>query len=410
MKKASISIYHDTRRALDDGRFPIKLRVYFGKAKMYETGLSASVEDFEKAYINPSPRGRFRELLLKIKAIESKAMEAIEFVRSFTFAKFEKALFRNKPMSNNVIEYYKDYISELQCLDRIGTASSYKCSLSSILRYVNQGRKKGVEKLGFDVITPEFLHKYERWALEMNMSRSSIGIYLRPLRKLFNTAIANGDIDPDVYPFKKYRIPTGKNIKKNIEKDVLKLLYTMEVQDENIIKARDFWFFSYQCNGMNFRDIAELRCKNLTDTYFSFLRHKTLNTTKEDPTPIVVPITAGVERIIAKYGKRDGDDNDYVFPILQQGMPPEERHRANQNFIRYVNQHMRKLAKMAGLSFNLGTMYARHSFTTIVAREVGLEFAQEALGHTTLATTQKYWAGFESKIKKEVAEKLLDFI
>ena len=64
---------------------------------------------------------------------------------------------------------------------------------------------------------------------------------------------------------------------------------------------------------------------------------------------------------------------------------------------------MERLAKMAGL------LYARHTFTTIVARKVGLEFAQEALGHATLATTQKYWAGFESKIKQEVAEKLLDF-
>ncbi|TCC87954.1 hypothetical protein EZ428_19690 [Pedobacter frigiditerrae] len=61
MKKATISIYHDARRALDDGRFPVKLRVYFGRAKLYETGISASFEEFEKAYINPVQREKHRE-------------------------------------------------------------------------------------------------------------------------------------------------------------------------------------------------------------------------------------------------------------------------------------------------------------------------------------------------------------
>jgi integrase len=38
-----------------------------------------------------------------------------------------------------------------------------------------------------------------------------------------------------------------------------------------------------------------------------------------------------------------------------------------------------------------------------------MEFAQEALGHTTLATTQNYWAGFQSETKKEMADMLMNF-
>lgn len=410
MKKALISLYHDTRRVLDDRRYPVKLRIYYGKAKMYETGMSASLEEFEHGYIEQAPRGRYKKIQIMLKAIESKGIEAADTLRFFSFDKFERALFRNKANINNVIDHYSEYISELEGQERIGTASNYRCSMNSILQFVNLDRTHRVERLGFDAITPEFLNRYERWALNKEMSRSTVGIYLRPLRKLFNSAISNGDIDPEIYPFKKYKIPTGKNIKKTIEKDVLKLLYTWDTDDEYIIKARDFWFFSYQCNGMNFRDIAELKFKNLTDNYFSFLRHKTLNTTREDPAPIVVPITPSVGKIISRYGRKNGDDRDYVFPIFEQGMDAKEKHRANQNFIRFVNQHMKRLSKMAGIPFNLGTMYARHSFTTMVTREVGLEFAQEALGHTTLATTQKYWAGFESRVKHEVAEKLLDFI
>lgn len=161
---------------------------------------------------------------------------------------------------------------------------------------------------------------------------------------------------------------------------------------------------------MNFRDISDLKFKNIHDTYFSFLRHKTINTTKDDPSPIVVPLTSYIKDFIKKYGNKKGKPNDYVFPILQPGMLAKERHRANQNFIRFVNQHMKKLVEQLGLSINLGTMVARHSFTTKVTRSMGLEFAQEALGHTTMATTQNYWKGFEKEAKKDMAEKLMDFL
>lgn len=89
-------------------------------------------------------------------------------------------------------------------------------------------------------------------------------------------------------------------------------------------------------------------------------------------------------------------------------MDAKERHRANQNFVRFINQHMKKLANANGMEIK-GTMEARHSFTTQVTRRQGMEFAQEALGHTTLATTQNYWAGFQNETKREMADMLMNF-
>ncbi len=104
-------------------------------------------------------------------------------------------------------------------------------------------------------------------------------------------AIEHGDIPVELYPFKKYKIPTGQNIKKALSKQDPKTLYTAQLTlDNHQEKARDFWFFSYQCNGMNFRDIAELKYKNINKNSLSFLRHKTLRTTKDKPKPIIVPL------------------------------------------------------------------------------------------------------------------------
>ena len=84
-------------------------------------------------------------------------------------------------------------------------------------------------------------------------SKTTVGIYLRPLRAIFNKAIEEGDIVADIYPFKKYQIPTGQNIKKALDKSELKKLFTTQVEPGSPKeKARDFWFFSYQCNGTMF--------------------------------------------------------------------------------------------------------------------------------------------------------------
>jgi integrase/recombinase XerD len=409
-KEAKVALYLDTRRPKEDGIYPVKLRVYHGKAKLFDTGVSLSERDFERAYLTQRPRAEYQQLRITLSSIEAKANEVIKGLKKFSFEKFEKQLFTAKSNVNNVIDHYNRYIHQLEKEERIGTASNYHCSILSIQSFLNEGKKKPVTHIPFEKITPEFLNKYERWMIQSGKSKTTVGVYLRPLRAIFNNAIEEGDIEADVYPFKHYKIPTGRNIKKALEGPELKMLYTAEVNDPFIAKARDFWFFSYQCNGMNIRDISELKFKNLHDTYFSFLRHKTINTTKEDPTPIVVPLTDTIKDFIKKYGNKKGKPNDYVFPILNPGMTAVERHKANQNLVRFVNQHMQRLVKQIGLNIKLGTMVARHSFTTKVTRTMGLEFAQEALGHTTMATTQNYWKGFEREAKKDMADKLMDFV
>ncbi|CAM3926036.1 site-specific integrase [Mucilaginibacter galii] len=409
-KKAIISLYLDTRRELSDGTYPVKIQVFYGRQKLFNTGTYASAADFENSYKAAKPKGdRLKELKIELTSIVARANEVVDDLKVFTFEKFEKQLFATKQSLTNIIDHYKNYIEELDKNDQTGTSSSYLCSINSIIEFINSSRKNPIEVITFDMITPEFLNKYENWMIAQDNSRTTVGIYLRATRAIFNQAIEAGIIDKEIYPFKKYKIPTGKNTKKAIESPDLKKLFKADTRGNDYQeKAKAFWFFSYQCNGMNIRDISELKFKDLHGTYFSFLRHKTIRTTKEDPKPIIVPMTDYVKGVMEKYGNKKGRPNDYVFPIFVAGMDAKERHRVNQNFVRFINQHMKKLANANGMDIK-GTMEARHSFTTQVTRKQGMEFAQEALGHTTLATTQNYWAGFQNETKKEMADMLMNF-
>lgn len=114
--------------------------------------------------------------------------------------------------------------------------------------------------------------------------------------------------------------------------------------------------------------------------------------------------------MIERYGTKPALPDNYVFPVLDKSMDEKEKMRVNQNFIRFVNQHIQKLAKDLGLDTDISTYYARHTFTTAAIRNgAKMEFVQESLGHHSMATTQNYWAGFEDDVKQEIADKLMDF-
>ena len=64
--KPTTAIVLDTRRAKSNERYPVKLRVtYLRKQKYYSTGIDLSEGDYQKT-ISVKPRGKFKELKLKL--------------------------------------------------------------------------------------------------------------------------------------------------------------------------------------------------------------------------------------------------------------------------------------------------------------------------------------------------------
>ena len=91
-------------------------------------------------------------------------------------------------------------------------------------------------------------------------SFTTVGFYLRSLRVIFNLGIESNVVNKDLYPFgvKRYEIPSSSNTKKAFDSSQLGILFHSEAQTSEQEKARDFWFFSFACNGMNMKDILQL--------------------------------------------------------------------------------------------------------------------------------------------------------
>ncbi len=55
-----------------------------------------------------------------------------------------------------------------------------------------------------------------------------------------------------------------------------------------------------------------------------------------------------------------------------------------------VNKQLKELAKLAGITKNLTTHVARHTFASISARQMSPLELMDLLGHSKLAMTQQY--------------------
>jgi integrase/recombinase XerD len=433
-------ILDERRMKIKSGKFPVKLRVTFKRVtRDYQTIYDLSSEDFKKL---TAPRISHELHLIRdrLKEIHRTAENSIEEFQNFDFNKFEvqfilnNSLFKERKIKEKSIAtegfqydfapYYKkfpifneehsnpgtispiylSYIKKLIQEERIGNALNYKDSYSSIKKF------KG--NVLFAEITVSFLNQYEHWMKNRDCAAATIGIKLRALRSIFNEAIEQGVIKRDAYPFgkRKYQIPTGKNIKKALHQNSLKEIYFYKSKSEDEKKAKDFWLFCYLANGMNPKDVAYLKYKDIKGEYIEFVRAKTERTTRKDPKRVTVYLSEDLKDIIQRWGNDKRHSDNYIFPILTPNLSALKRHEIISAFIQFINHRMKRIGKELGIDHSLTTIVSRHSFSTQLKRSgASTEFIQEALGHSNKQTTENYLGSFENEVKKHFASKLLAF-
>jgi integrase/recombinase XerD len=411
-----ISLFHDTRREKENGLYPVKLRVFFKttrKQKLYATKFEFSKKDFQSIWQTVKPREEFKESRKEMQALLTVAETEAEVLHPFTFEVLEKKLFSKSTDSQNVFHWYDLISQQLNDNKRFGSATSYDLSSKSIKRFISHKTGQSPASLDFHDITIQFLQGYETWMISVEKkSITTVGIYLRTLRAVFNAAIDANEIDREIYPFgkRKYKIPASRNIKKALSKETLKKLFDIPPLSFEEERAKDLFFFSYACNGINTKDILELKFENIKGDTLQFIRGKTAHTAKSNLKPTVVYLNDITRGIIEKYSNTDHSPDNYVFPYLSKENSDYENYRRIKNLTSSINQSIKRLAKAAGIKENISTYAARHSFATqAILNGASMEYISEAMSHSNLLTTQNYFAGFEEKDKRLITEKLLQF-
>lgn len=403
-----------TRRIKLSNKYPVKLRVvYLRKAKDYSTGIDLTEEEYSQA-ISERPSKELRNMAIKLNAAKTKANNIIENLEIFTFKKFEDAFYGRIKDASDVFVLYDEYIINLKKEGKIKNAICHLSAKNSFKSFRN--------KIGLYDITADLLNEYHSanaqrviGGKKVGLSDTSIGIYVRSLRTIYNYAISLGIIKKDeTYPFGKrqYVIPASRNIKKAFSIEEVKQIHAYSaIPGSPMDKARDFWMFSYLCNGINFKDISLLKNSNIDGEMLRFQRAKTKNTLRNNQSLISCHLALQAQIIISKWRSENYSPESYLFSVLSINDDPETEVKKIAQFIKTTNKYMKRISMELGLSRVATTYFGRHSAATILKRSGATIFQiQEALGHQNSSTTQKYLDSFDDESKKELSNSLSTFL
>ncbi len=399
-----------------EGKCLIKMTVYQKpNKKRYGTNFHVTKDEWQKLNSAKLRNEELKELQKKLAILKKNAEEIIEKIVPFSFVIFEEKFFDQPAksfefgadalqislLSNLLADWFKSIIAVFEKNQQVGTASIYKTTMNSISKF-----KKN---LVLHDITPHFLMSYEAYLKSEDKSLTTISIYMRNLRAIINDAIDAKILSKDNYPFARYEIPSGNNVKKALKNSDMEKLLTFNPQDINQRKALDFWLLSYLCNGMNFVDIILLKPSNITGRFLSFYRQKTIRTKKKDLRPIKVGLNQRAIDIINRWRNTDSN-NPYLFPILEAGLSAKTIKNRCHRFVKWVNKLMYEIGEELGIEVKTSTYAARHTFSTVLKRKgVPISYIKDALGHSSVATTEIYLDSFEDDTTLAYADALTSF-
>jgi integrase len=444
----TVQIYFDNRSIRKKtGTFPFKLKVYNGVSKYYPTiyGLSQAEKDKLTA---PRLGAELQKVKSKLQEIEWTATEAVKGMDPFSYEEFERdyikdnplfiqtrvkakpiaqahkdfdftpfykkyPILRETPEPGTIGEVYLSIIRKKLIRGKISTAMTYQQSYISLVKFGGNVR--------FSAITEDYLYLYEDWMknqtgkrVEGN-SKTTIGIYLKNLRRAFNVADSIKIIRRDkCYPFgrDKYIIPNSRNIKKHLEPDEIHQIYNYPCDPEMpwLTKARAFWFYMYFGNGMNPKDMLLLKFRDIKGEFLEFERAKTGETLREDPPKIAVFLNEDMLQTMAEYGNKDKSPENYIFPFFEPNMTPLRQHVIKELFIKFVNKWMAYILKQLGINKKATTYVARHTYATVRRRGgASVDDIRDELGQVDATTTRRYIGSLASEQTRSNAKQLEAF-
>jgi integrase/recombinase XerD len=405
---ASVKVVLNKNYTKQNNKSALSVRVTFKQDRRYykKFDFDLTEKEFKKIESNYRLSELQQERYDKIEAEVSIAKEIIKELPYFTFQLFEERYLNYVKEPTTLEECFNTYIKELYQQDRVGTASSFNCAKVSINKFKND--------ITLVDVTVDFLNSYQSFMLKEGNSITTVGIYLRSLKAVYNRFNTRLALNPFAKSNEKnkYVIPSGNNIKKALTKSDLVKIFNHTPMIESQRMYKDFWCFLYLSNGMNVKDLCLLKHKNLdmeTKT-FSFLREKTKSTTRK-PKIITVSLKAQSLDILNKYSQLSINSETYLFPFLNSNMSAIRQKEVVANLIKNINKTMNKIGIELDIKKTITTMSARHSFSTILRNSgVSTEFISEQLGHSSTQITDAYLDSFENEDKHIKTDALTSFL
>ena len=397
-----------TSNTLANGEHPIMLRVSKHKVRKYiSLGISCSMEmwDFNKNIPKRHhPNKALIETIIaqKITIYRTKLLELMSREEVVTPHALVQAVEMHRKKGTRVMlfSFFDLMIDRMIQAGKLGNAKVYKDTKRSLKHFTKSA------DLALIDIDQAFLHHYEIFLRKKGLAETSISLYFRTLRALFNKAIREKLISIHFYPFKEFSIAKFNTAtkKRAITKEEIKKIEDLVIDPtSSLIESRNYFLFSFYGQGINFRDIARLQWKNIIQNRIeNIIQDRIVYTRAKTGKIIHFGLLPPAQKIIEHYRPLTaGNPNNYIFPILNRlkHITPRQIENRAISLIITVNRDLKKLAELAQIEANLTTYVARHTYATVLKKHgISIAVISEALGHSSGSITQTYLKNFDNHI------------
>lgn len=402
-----VSVICFKSKVLSNGNHPLMLRITENKKRVMKSlGISINPKYWDFGKEEPKPKCPDYELIqniiLKVKSeYQHLILEKLSKNEEFTASSLINEQ-KEEIKAKTVEEFYLSLIEELKQKGRIGNSYAYLNSYNT-LRNFNKGKKLNYT---FSHIDVPFCKKFEDWMRSKGNKDTTLSYQFRTLRATYNKAIEAKIVAREKNPFIEYKLShfNTKTIKRALSKnDILKLINAnCNGQSKLRQLTHDLFSFSYLCGGISFVDIANLTRQNIVEDRLIYQRQKTHGN-------INLLLSKEVSTIIAKYSTYQ-QEAEYLFPILhcKRHITPMQKNNRVHKICHQVNTELRKFAQELGITAEVTTYVARHSFATILKKSgVNIGIISQALGHQDIKTTQIYLSKFDNEQVDDAMKNLL---
>lgn len=397
---ATIKIVLDQRRAKKDETYPVVIRVRHLKSFFdLKTNYFVSKNQFDekKQQIISNSDANF-----EIEELKEKCSKRVrEFQRENANNTFDlntlKSFVQQKPAKLITIEeFWNDIIKQLIDSKRLGSARSYKTTLSVLSKIIDC-------KCKFTNINYSDLIKIETTLLKRGVSINGIAVYMRTFRAVCNRAILHNIASYEWYPFRKYKIKKEKTTPRTISINDMTNYFALNMAcDNRLYNAWCIGKLIFLLRGINLTDLLLLKKTSIHKDRIIYKRAKTGKLYS-------IKILPSVAELMVEFS----DESDYLFGVFRNNKKEDLFDLYFfQEYTKKLNIKLKKIGTLINAVEPITTYVFRYSYANI-AKKLGYskDLIAEALGHQYGNTvTGIYLEMFDNEIVDNMNETIINKI
>ncbi|WP_149275002.1 site-specific integrase [Pareuzebyella sediminis] len=267
----------------------------------------------------------------------------------------------------------------------LGTWKRYNTTKKHVQEYVKSEYRRS--DIPVRDVNLKFIKGFEYFLkVTKNCNHNSALKYINNFKKIIRLAVAHEWISKD--PFYNYKVQFKTVEREYLTKAELESMVNLDIRMPRLDIVRDMFVFC--CfTGLAYIDVKKLTPNNIVphidgSQWIQSARQKTRS-------KLGIPLLPTAMDILEKYQTHPKVQNgECVIPVL-----------SNQK----SNAYLKEIADRCGITKNLTTHLARHTFATTVTLSNGMpiETVGKLLGHKNLRTTQHYAKIVSKKVSEDMA-------